>query len=337
MNENIKDDKPYDSAFKTVMDECRGIIYPLLNETFGESYDASVRFEFLNEEHEDSAETKPKKTLLSDTNFIARDVNGNIIGRYIYECQSSGDSTMMVRMYRYGARTAFEQKYEKDGSLHIPFPDIAALYLVGKGSEEVESSVIKVDFPDQTVDYEMKALRFRRYKIDELFEKKLYVLLPFTLFLYEGQLEKINNDDERLNKLKETYEDIITRLNEAEKAGDINDYEKREVLNLLKSVSDALANKYENISKEVEEIMGGHLLKFPDTEALKASKNEGIKKGRTEGRAEMIVDNVESASQNFHITIEEACKGLDISRNEYEEAKAFLANQSKNEKKAIGA
>ena len=53
--------------------------------------------------------------------------------------------------------------------------------------------------------------------------------------------------------------------------------------------------------------------------------------------AEMIVDNVESASQNFHITIEEACKGLDISRNEYEEAKAFLANQSKNEKKAIGA
>lgn len=36
--------------------------------------------------------------------------------------------------------------------------------------------------------------------------------------------------------------------------------------------------------------MGGHLLKFPDTEALKASKNEGIKKGRTEGRAEGRVE-----------------------------------------------
>ena len=286
MNENSIDDKPYDSAFNTVMYECRGIIYPLLNETFGESYDESVRFEFLNEEHEDSADAKPKETLLSDTNFIAKDIHGNIIGRFVYECQSSGDSTMTVRMYRYGARTGFEQRYEKDGVLHIPFPDIAVLYLVGKGSGEVETSVIKVEFPDQTVDYEMKALRFRRYTIDELFEKKLYVLLPFTLFLYDGQLEKIDGDDKKLAKLKETFEDIIARLNEAEKAGDITDYEKREVFNLLKSVSDALARKYENISKEVDETMGGHLLKFPDTEALKNSEIKGVKKGRNEGRIE---------------------------------------------------
>ena len=58
------------------------------------------------------------------------------------------------------------------------------------------------------------------------------------------------------------------------------------MFNLLKSVSDALANKYENIMKEVDEIMGGQILKFPDTEALKKSKNEGRVEGRVEGRAE---------------------------------------------------
>lgn len=32
--------------------------------------------------------------------------------------------------------------------------------------------------------------------------------------------------------------------------------------------------------------MGGQILKFPDTEALKKSKNEGRVEGRVEGRAE---------------------------------------------------
>lgn len=33
LSEGQKNDKPYDSAFKTVMYECRDIVYPLLNET----------------------------------------------------------------------------------------------------------------------------------------------------------------------------------------------------------------------------------------------------------------------------------------------------------------
>lgn len=286
LDKEQKNDKPYDSAFKTVMYECRDIVYPLLNETFGESYDKSIRIEFLNEEHEDASDSELKEIIISDTNFIVMDAYGQVLGRYVYECQSSGDSTMMVRLFRYSARTAFEQRFEKDGVLHIPFPEVAVLYLKGKGSDSVEETVVKLDFPKQTINYKMKSLRFRRYTVDELFEKKLFVLLPFTLFLFDGKLDKINSDSEKLTSLRKTYEDIISRLNEAEKTGDITEFEKREVFNLLKSVSDALANKYENIMKEVDEIMGGQILKFPDTEALKKSKNEGRVEGRVEGRAE---------------------------------------------------
>lgn len=145
MNENFIDDKPYDSAFKTVM----------------------------------------------------------------YECQSKGDSTMIVRMYRYGARTAFEQRYEKDG--------------------------------------------------------------------------------------------------------DITDFEKREVLNLLKSVSDARSRKYENITKEVDYIMGGHLLKFPDTEALKESKNEGRIEGRIEGRVEERIDTLREFGMSDSKIIEDIKKKFGLS------------------------
>lgn len=317
MGEEQKNDKPYDSAFKTVMYECKDIVYPLLNETFGESYDKSIRIEFLNEEHEDASDSELKEIIISDTNFIVRSSEGKVLGRYIYECQSSGDSKMTVRMYRYSARTAFEQMYEENGILHIPFPEVAVLYLKGKGSDSIEESIVRLEFPDRTIDYKMKALRFRRYTIDELFDKKLYVLLPFTLFLYDGKLDKINSDDEKLANLMKSYENIISRLNDAEKTGEITDFEKREVLNLLKSVSDALAHKYDNITKEVDEIMGGQILKFPDTEALKNSKNEGRVEGRIEERIDTLREFgmqddkiVDDIKKKFGLTDEQARKYL---------------------------
>ena len=70
-------------------------------------------------------------------------------------------------------RTAFENYYIDDGIVHIPFPDIAVLYLRGSGNEKIESSRIKVDFPKSSTDYDMKVLRLKRYSIDELFEKKM--------------------------------------------------------------------------------------------------------------------------------------------------------------------
>lgn len=317
LSEGQKNDKPYDSAFKTVMYECRDIVYPLLNETFGEAYDGSIRIDFLNEEHEDAADAEAKEIIISDTNFIVRSSEGKVLGRYIYECQSSGDSKMTVRMYRYSARTAFEQMYEENGILHIPFPEVAVLYLKGKGSDSIEESIVRLELPDRTIDYKMKALRFRRYTIDELFDKKLYVLLPFTLFLYDGKLDKINSDDEKLANLMKSYENIISRLNDAEKTGEITDFEKREVLNLLKSVSDALAHKYDNITKEVDEIMGGQILKFPDTEALKNSKNEGRVEGRIEERIDTLREFgmqddkiVDDIKKKFGLTDEQARKYL---------------------------
>lgn len=318
LSEGQKNDKPYDSAFKTVMYECKDIVYPLLNETFGETYDENIKIEFLNEEHEDAADAENKQIIISDANFIVRGSNGEVLGRYVYECQSSGDSSMNVRMYRYSARAAFEQMYEEDGVLHIPFPEVAVLYLKGKGSNSIEESIVRLEFPDRTIDYKMKALRFRRYTIDELFDKKLYVLLPFTLFLYDGKLDKINSDDEKLANLMKSYENIISRLNDAEKTGEITDFEKREVLNLLKSVSDALAHKYDNITKEVDEIMGGQILKFPDTEALKNSKNEG----RVEGRIEERIDTLREFGMQDDKIVDDIKKKFGLTD---EQARQYLA------------
>jgi len=180
---------------------------------------------------------------------------------------------MTVRMIRYGMRTAFENYYIDDGIVHIPFPDIAVLYLRGSGNEKIESSRIKVDFPKSSTDYDMKILRLKRYSIDELFEKKLYVLLPFALFLFESELKKADSDAEKLERLMNIYHEIISRLEEARVKDDITDYEMSEVLQLLKYVSDHLAQKYKNIVKGVDSIMGGQLLEFDTTKAYHDGEN----------------------------------------------------------------
>lgn len=47
----------------------------------------------------------------------------------------------------------------------------------------------------------------------------------------------------------------------------------------------------------------------------------GVERGREEGNFKTLVRNIELAMKNFHISLQEACEGLEISVEEYEKAK----------------
>lgn len=79
----------------------------------------------------------------------------------------------------------------------------------------------------------------------------------------------MNSDDQKLAELLKVYEKIIRMLTEEEIKGNITNFQKIEILNVLNSVTNSIAYKYENIVKGVENTMGGQILKFPVTEALK--------------------------------------------------------------------
>ncbi len=55
---------------------------------------------------------------------------------------------------------------------------------------------------------------------------------------------------------------------------------------------------------------------------------EGEARGKTEGRAVTLVRSIEAAMKNFHVNLEEACAGLDITVEEYEKAKKGTAGSS---------
>ncbi len=52
-------------------------------------------------------------------------------------------------------------------------------------------------------------------------------------------------------------------------------------------------------------------------------KAEGFLDGELKGSAKTLVNNVEAAMKNFHISLEEACTGLGTTIEKYEKAKTL--------------
>ena len=97
--------------------------------------------------------------------------------------------------------------------------------------------------------YYVSTLQIKDYSADDIFRKKLYILLPFHLFRYANELKEIENDETRRKELSETLIDINKRLEAAKKQGDIGEYQMRLIQELLLRVSDRLLAGFQTIKK----------------------------------------------------------------------------------------
>lgn len=109
--------------------------------------------------------------------------------------------------------------------------------------------------------YYVSTLQIKDYSADDIFRKKLYILLPFHLFRYANELKEIENDETRRKELSETLIDINKRLEAAKKQGDIGEYQMRLIQELLLRVSDRLLAGFQTIKKEVDSIMSRVMLR----------------------------------------------------------------------------
>ncbi len=70
----------------------------------------------------------------------------------------------------------------------------------------------------------------------------------------------------------------------------------------------------------------GEVRESEEWEAVEVNILEiGIEHGKKQGALKTLVKNVEAAMKNFGIDLPAACKGLEISVEEYEEAKKQIA------------
>ena len=259
----------YDGAFRTILNDCRKLIIPVINEIFREEYTGEEKIEFFPNEHFLDQQDAADKERITDTNFR---VFGRITKKYHLECESSlPDGKITIRLFEYDAQIALDEGEVTEETLTVTFPNIAVLYLRNYKKTPDKMKYVIVT-PGGTVKYDIPLMKVQNYTLDDIFEKRLLLLIPFYIFSHEKNFPEYNSNEQKLAKLKSEYRYILERLDELEQQGVIGAFDKRTIIELSGNVVKEIAQKYENVQKGVGDMMSGALI---ETEARKIL-NQGI-------------------------------------------------------------
>lgn len=280
----------YDDVFRTLLNDCPNLIIPVVNEIFYEDYTGLEKIELSqNELFFQQLDGKDAERITDSSFVIIRD--GKRKKRYHIECQSTPDGSMVIRMFEYDTLVAIRSGEQTKEGLVVRFPSSAVLYLRHTKTTP-DKLTIRMETPGGNVSYTVPILKVKTYSIEEIFDKKLLFLIPFYIFSYEKDFNKIANSNERLGVLRDEYISIRKRLNKMCENGTINEYEKRTIIRMTNNVINSLAEKYEVIRKGVTDSMGGKVLEYEEKDILNRGKREGLKEGKRIFISNMLKRNI---------------------------------------------
>ena len=302
----------YDGAFRTILNDCRKLIIPVINEIFGETYTGEEEIRFFPNEHFLDQQDESDKERITDTNFT---VFGKTPKKYHLECESSlPDGKIMIRLFEYDAQIALDEGEVTEETLTVTFPNTAVLYLrtYKKTPDKMKYVIVT---PGGTVQYDVPIMKVQTYSLDDIFEKGLLMLIPFYIFSHEKSFPEYNSNGQRLEELKAEYCGILERLDEQEQQGVIGAFDKRTIIELSRDVIKEIAQKYENVQKGVGDMMGGALI---ETEA-RTILNQGISQGIDQGTSMANRKTAFRMLKRGKLTIQEIAEDTGLSVAEIEQ------------------
>ncbi len=262
----------YDGAFRTILNDCRKLILPVINEIFGERYTGEEEVEFFPNEHFLNQQDAAGRERITDTNFR---IIGKTVKKYHLECESSlPDGRMAIRLFEYDAQIALDEGEVTEETLTVTFPHTAVLYLRAYEKTPDQMKYV-IETPGGTVSYDVPVMKVQTYTLADLFDKRLLFLIPFYIFSHEKRFAKYNRNERELEKLKQEYQEIVSGLDELERREVIGAFDRRTIIEISSDVLREITKKYENVQKGVGEIMGGALLETEARTILNQGKNQG--------------------------------------------------------------
>ena len=279
----------YDGAFRTILNDCRQMIIPVINEIFGEDYIGNEKIEFHPNEHFIDQQDEADQKRITDTNFT---IFGKIKKKYHLECESSlPDGRMTIRLFEYDAQIALDESEIINETLTVTFPNTAVLYLrTYKKTPDKMRYVIKTS--GGSVEYDVPIMKIQGYSLEEIFSKGLLLLIPFYIFSHEKNFKVYNSNEQKLAELKAEYQDILSRLDKLEQEEIIGAFDKHTIIELSGDVIREIAQKYENVQKGIGGIMSGALLETEARTILNKGRDEGRNESKKETAIRMLQDGV---------------------------------------------
>lgn len=261
----------YDSVFKAMVHKTPKLLIPFINEVFGRRYEIDAPIMQFNEEHEG-----PLGTRISDSVFRIEDMV------YHLECQSTHDASMVVRVVEYDFSIALQEALEQGAPYRMKFPSSCVL-LLRHASKTPD--YLEMEMPDsESFCHHTKIYKTQLVSEEEIFRRRLLILLPFYLMRYEKELSGLDAESDAAAALIRECREIRMRLADLTLLqGDELLY--RQITELIIRASDHLLAANEPLDRKVRLAMGGEVLELMD-DKIERSRREGIQEGIALGRQE---------------------------------------------------
>ena len=164
---------------------------------------------------------------------------------------------------------------------------VLVLLLLRHTSETPDYLEMEVEMPDsEPFRYHTKIYKTQLVSEEEIFRRRLLILLPFYLMRYEKELSSLDAESDAAAALIRECREIRMRLADLTLLqGDELLY--RQITELIIRVSDHLLAANEPLNRKVRPAMGGEVLELMD-DKIERSRKEGIQEGIALGRQEGV-------------------------------------------------
>ena len=296
----------FDDVFRTMEEHTPELLLPLINEVFKTNYPEGTKVIRLADKHHLLQQLVETDSCLSIGNKL-----------YHFECESNPNrGTIAIRMFQYDVTVALEGKRKENGFYVVEFPASCVIYL-RHNKQTKDKEMVLVRMPDgHSLEYSVPVLKSQKYDKEEIFEKKLYVLLPYYILKFEKQLEQIEKEEDRRQRFLEEYENICDRL--VDTLGKENPLAYSELHKLMQRIQEYILRKRSETRKGVQQIMGGHVLESWKEEMIRIGRAEGHAEGHAEGRLQMLCSLVQEGFLAPEIAAEKAASEVGVSVEEFE-------------------
>lgn len=255
----MADNTIFDDVFRTMLEKMPELVIPLINEVFGKNYPADIPIIQMRNEHQTQS-----GEIITDSRLLIADKI------YHIECQSTSDSKMVLRMIEYDFAIGLEDAKMENGIYRMYFPHSCVIYLRGKGKKD--NLMMEIIMPDgQTLKYSLPAVYVEKYTRDTIFQKKLFLLLPFYIMRYEKSKKKLEQNSKQLQELLDEYSAIEKKLEE-NLLNQGKETQYRYLIEVIIRIADYIFADYENAKKGFGKVMGGKVLELKTDKLIKEIK-----------------------------------------------------------------
>ena len=283
-----------DTTLKTILRTHPETAIAFVNEVFRESYGLDSEVELPDQGYYFRWDHGPDGSMFKIRN-----------AGYHLACQCSSDDTLASRALMHDTLYLLKKTIGLDTSpvLELPRTCIIQLCPTHDMPDEVTTSIQYQD--TQNLLYKTKVLRAFDYDLDDIFEKHLFLLVPFHLMRYDScMLEEIAHDVDLTRGLVAECADIRRRL-EREVAAEGMETLHRDLVEHLVTISEHLLADHDDLRLKVMEAMGEDHIEMMDekVERLVRERDEAVRKHK---EAKRLMDEFQSKYDALQRTILQA-------------------------------